>query len=128
MRGELGVRCCCAAIEDDLRVLGRIQGGQHHWGEPIAGADIGGVDTPVAQLAPYVVAELLATDLRGDSGMTAQPRGGDGDVGGRAADRLGEGLRVEEAGIDLLRIEVDADTTDGDDLRDGVHGSTMILW
>ena len=48
VRGELGVRCCCAPVEDDRRVLGWIQCGENDGGEALAGPDECGVDPPVA--------------------------------------------------------------------------------
>ena len=41
------------------------------------------------------------------AGLQAEPRGADGDVGGAAADGLGEGRHVLEPAADLLAVEVD---------------------
>ena len=115
---HLRVRGRGPAVEDDLGILGGIEGGEHHRGLPIGRPDVRRVDTPRGELRADVVTQGALAHLRHDGGPTAEARRGHGDIGGGAAHGLGEGLRLEEARTLLLRVEVDAHASDGDDLRD----------
>jgi hypothetical protein len=46
----------------------------------------------------------------------AQASSSDGNVGGRASHRLGEGLLVFQALAELLTVDIDADTPDREEL------------
>ena len=50
-------------------------------------------------------------------GLEAEARRADRDVGGAAADRLGEGAHVLQPAADLLAVEVDRGAPDGDDVK-----------
>ena len=77
-------------------------------------------------LADHLLADEAAHGLVADAGdearSQAQPRGADGDVGGAAADRLGEGRHVLQPSADLLAVEIDRGAADGDDIQNRLHG------
>ena len=115
---HLRVGRCLATVEDDLGILRRVERGEHDRGLALAGADVRRIDSPCGELSAHVVAQCALTDLGDDGGVVTQSGGSHRDIGGGAADGLREGLRLEEARTLLLRVEVDADATDGDDLGD----------
>src|SRR5439155_814881 len=62
-------------------------------------------------------AELVGPDRGHDRAPAAQPGCGDRDVRGAAADRLGERLDVSQRYTELLRIQIDADSADRQQLE-----------
>jgi hypothetical protein len=76
-----------------------------------------GVDAEEVELVAHIFAEWIVTDLRENCRTVPQPGRGYGDVGGAPTDGLREGLRVEKACTSLIRIQVNGDATDGDELE-----------
>ena len=85
-------------------------------------ADETGVDTEQLELVTHVLAERIVADLGEHCGSTTEARRGDGDVGGRTADRLRERLRIDEAGTGLIGVEINADAADREELEGGAGG------
>ena len=72
-RCQLRVRGGFAAVEHDLRILGRVKRGQHHRCLSVSRADVRGIDAPCVELAADVVAECTLADLGDDGGVVAEP-------------------------------------------------------
>jgi hypothetical protein len=62
-------------------------------------------------------AEMVGADPGQQAGVQAQPRGAHGRVGRAAADVFGERGHVLEPPTDLLAVQVDARTADGDQIE-----------
>ena len=89
-------------------------------GEPVlVDLDAGGRNTLALELLEEEAAHLLGADAGDDGRPQPEPRRADGDVGGTAADRLGEGRNVLQPGADLLAVKVDRGPADGDDIEGG---------
>ena len=65
------------------------------------------------QEAPHRV----VADARDEAGAQAQPRAAERRVGRRAAEVLGEARHVLQPRADLLRVEVDAEAAEADDVE-----------
>src|SRR5699024_7747359 len=87
-------------------------------------------------LVVQVPAEGVVTGGRDDGGVETVLGGGDGDVRGRTAEVLAEGLDLLEADAVLERVDVDADASDRDQVerrgsrcrgRRGGHGGHPSL-
>ena len=78
-------------------------------------------DTFADHLLADETAHRLVADAGDEAGPQAEPRRADGDVGGAAADGLGEGRHVLEPPADLLAVEIDRGPADGDDVQNRLH-------
>jgi hypothetical protein len=81
-------------------------------------------------LANELLADEVAHLLRADPGdqrrLQAESRRADGDIGGAAADGFGEASDVLEPTADLLAIEIDRRTADGDQVKHLFHGLAVL--
>ena len=127
-RHDRGVGCPRASVEDDRRVCGRIERGEHNGGQPLrVGPDIGRVDAEASELREDERGEEVAADLRRKRRLQPEPRRCNGDVGRAPADGLHEGLRVREGVVRLLRIEVDTDASDRQKVKDHPTPSPEVV-
>ena len=116
--GHLEVRRGGTAVEGDGRRLRRVERDDRERGERAGdAADPPGVDAVGAEPGSDVRTEAVVADGGHRRGPDAEPGGGDGDVRRAAPDGLDEGLLRLEPRAGLLRVEVDADPADGDELR-----------
>ena len=93
-------------------------------------AYIAGVDTPTLEATPDVLAEGVIADFGDKGDAVTKSRGSHGDISRASTDRLVKTLLVVKPRVGLLRIEVDANPTDADDLnghgvRDSRVGATV---
>ena len=70
-------------------------------------------------------AHLLVADARDHRRAQAQPRNAEGDVGRAAAEVLGEARHVLEPRADLLRVEVDGQTTEASEVETAGSGESQ---
>jgi hypothetical protein len=70
-----------------------------------------------AELLEDEATHLLIADPGDQRGAEAETCRPDGNVGGRAAHRLGEGGDILQARADLLSVKVDRGAADGDDVE-----------
>ena len=81
--------------------------------------DESGVDSEQLELVTYVFAERIVAYLGEDRRSTSEPRCGNGDVGRASTYRLRERLRIHEAGIRFIGVEINADPANRDELEGG---------
>ena len=106
------------AIEDEREGLRIAHAEDDQGGQPLrVGEDAVGRDTLARHLLADEAAHMLVAHAGDDGGFQAQPRRADGDVGGAAADGLGEAGHVLEPAADLLAVEIDRRAADGDDVK-----------
>ena len=106
------------AVEVQREVVGREDLAERHRGRVlVVRGDEAVVDAEPGEFAAHVPAERVVADAGDQRGAVAQPRRGDGDVGGAAAEELAEGLDVLEADAGLQGVDVDAAAPDGEDVE-----------
>ncbi len=120
--GQGQVRCDRSPVEQQRRVLRRVELAEDDRREQfLRGADVRRIDPEPGQGLPHEVAEAVRPDLGQYGGAPPQARSADGDVGGGAAQELGERRDVLERAR-LLRVDVHAHAADREQLRGGQSG------
>ena len=111
--GSLGV-----AVEVERKIVGRKHlAERHRRGQRGDAGDERVVHAESSQLTVHEPPEGVLAGA-GDDGRAAPVTGcGDGDIGRTATEELAEGLDVLQAHADLMRIDVDPDASDGDDVE-----------
>jgi hypothetical protein len=83
------------------------------------GAHAAQVDALATELLADEAAHGLVAYRRDQARSQTEPGRADGGVGGAAAHRLGEGAHVLQAAADLLAVEIDRRSADGDHVEGG---------
>ena len=105
-RKKMSGKCCACDAE------------QHQRGQALRiGLHVADVDAFARELLAHEAAHVLVADARQHRGAQAQAREADGDVGGGAAEILGEALHVLEAAADLLPVQIDRGATEADQVE-----------
>ena len=81
-------------------------------------ADITGVNTPTLQATPDVVTKLVIPDFGDQCHLVTKPRCRHRNIGGASPHRFVEALLMLKTCVRLPCIEVDADASNTDDVRD----------
>ena len=120
--GDRHVGAVLAQEDQRERVL--VLDAQHHRaGQPRR------IDADVADVAAFArdrldqeTAQRVVADARDQCGLEAQSRAAERGVGRRAAQILGEAGDILEPRADLLRVEVDGEAAEADDVEPAVGG------
>ena len=107
------------AIEDQRERLLVAHAENHQGGQPLRDRSrCRAVATPSRSICSRMKRPIGSSPTRVMSpDFRPEPRRADGDVGGAAADRLGEGRHVLQPAADLLAVEIDRGAADGDDVE-----------
>ena len=105
-------------VERERRVLGRVELAEDDWRlQPCGGADVRRVHAEAGQRLADVVAEAVRSHLGEYGRFVAEPGRTDRDVGRGAAEGLRERRDVLQRYAGLLRVEVDTDPADSQELQ-----------
>ncbi len=110
------------AVEDVRKVLGALDAEQHESGQALrVGLDRGNVDPLGGERLAHEAAHVLVADARQHRDLKPEARQADGDVARRAAEVLGEVLRILEARAALEAVEVDGRAAEADEVERRNH-------
>ncbi len=106
------------AEEDQGKLLAIAHAEHDQAGQPPRiGAEVADVDAFAGQRLAHEAAHMLVADPGEHRRAQAQPRRAEGDVGGAAAEILGEGGHVLQPAADLLAVEIDRGAADADEIE-----------
>ena len=117
------------AVEDQRERVAILDAEHDAGGEPRrVDADVRDVAAFARERLGEEAAHRVVADARGHRRLEAQPRAAERGVGRRAAQILGEARDVLEPRADLLRVEIDGEPAEADDIEAPAGGKARVVF